>query len=90
MTPIVATRASKRDAGFTYRTSQFKNWKFDAGNHYIFEYDTGELIPMRASRNGKTLYSLVSAEQTRLDVPVIGHPVLHTVARIYKALKQEI
>ena len=89
---IKATRASLNDEGFTYATSNFKNWLFTAGTEYIIQLANGALIKMRASRNGKTLYSgkLSIAEQQEVVMPQVGEPVVHNVVAVYKKFKQEI
>lgn len=58
MRKVRAICASKNDVpAYTYRTSQFKDLVFTSGDSYMFQYDNGEIVTMKASRNGTTLYS---------------------------------
>lgn len=86
MRQVKAISASKNDGiAYTYRTSQFKDLVFTSGDSYMFQYDNGELVAMKASRNGTTLYS--GKVKHNQPIPEIGKPVTHNVINVYKQLK---
>lgn len=84
MTDINLTLASDNDKGFTVRTSQFPQLKFDTSEaRYYLEIKglPGVALPLTLSRNGETLYTgamspyLRALVKVAVGFPSIGNPL---------------
>lgn len=86
---VLAHRASKKDPeySFTYRTNQFPQWTINSGDEYFVEYENGEVLYLKASRLGDTLYRGKGMPHSQ-PLPQIGSKVEHRIVKIAKVLKQ--
>jgi hypothetical protein len=87
---VLAHLHSPKDTTYTYYTSQFPQWKFNSGDEYLFVYDNGDVVYMRASREGRTLYAVKNGRGHSQLIPAYGKGIRanHKVVAISKVLKQ--
>ena len=82
---VGARRASNGDPklSVTYRTSEFKGYKFVNKKKYLVVLDTGDMILTKATRKATTLYSGKIKNSLTIPVPeVTGEMCPHRVVSV--------